>query len=480
MAAEYCDVLTYVQSLAPTWRKTQQVVLAHLMGALQERPSLCATDISRALPAGPRASLRNPLHGRLKRLERFLSNPRLDEAAIFVRWLHLACRFGADLYQPADPSPLLPLLLDTTYFEPFAALIVSVPCGGRGLPIAFTTYHRQMLAACFPPRATWPTAGTAMCSPVPRRGQRGSVASSVVRLWPSQNLIEEHLLDYVWSFLTPALRGVVVADRGFARASLFRHLRGLERDFDIRFDPTTWLHLPDGTAGPAQEVAPVRPGQHCWLPEAAYGKEERVPVAVLAVWDTGQKEPWYLATSLQDPNATETLYRWRMRIECGNRDEKSGVILREGGDRHRLVSVLHLHRLLLANFCTQWLAALTGLQACHDLSASQPVSTGAASLEHALPNATAVELLAQGPAQPPPVIPHRGTTPKLPTWMRPFAVRGHLSYVRLGMEILRINDFALLVRRAVRWLAIYLWVWSPLWRPWQVCYRLKHWWPLPT
>ncbi len=56
-----------------------------------------------------------------------------------------------------------------------------------------------------------------------------------------------------------------------------------------------------------------------------------------------------------------------MRIEAGNRDDKTGVILREGGDQHQLSSVLHLHRLLLANLCLHWLAALTGLQAQHDL-----------------------------------------------------------------------------------------------------------------
>jgi hypothetical protein len=192
----------------------------------------------------------------------------------------------------------------------------------------------------------------------------------------SQNLIEAQLVDYVRSFATPTLRRVVVADRGFARASWFRPLRNLARDFDIRLDARTWLHLPDGTAGPAEEIAPIRPGQRCWLPEATYGKEERVPVSVLAVWDPGQKEPWYLATSLQDSDPTETLYRWRMCIECGNRDEKSGVILRERGDRHRLTSVLHLHRLLLVNLCTHWLAALTGLQACHDLPARSPVPPG--------------------------------------------------------------------------------------------------------
>jgi hypothetical protein len=77
---------------------------------------------------------------------------------------------------------------------------------------------------------------------------------------------------------------------------------------------------------------------------------------------------------------------------------------------------------------------------------------GGPSFEHASPNTTAVELLAQGPAKPP-VIPHRGPTPRLPAWIRPFAVRGHLSYVRLGMEILRANDSAFLLRRTVRWVA---------------------------
>lgn len=500
MALEYCDALTFVQALAPTWRKTQQVILAQVIQALQERPSLCPTDIARSLPPGPHASPQRPLHGRLKRLGRFLANPRLDEAAIFVRWLRLTWRFCADLPEPPPGAPILPLLLDTTYFEPFAALVVSVPCGSRGLPIAFTTYHRQTLEACFPPQKTWPTYESSVCPPAAGKQRQVAPASSVVQPWWSQNLLEEHLLDYVWSFLCPALRTVLVADRGFARAALFQHLLAQQREFVIRFDAETWLTLPDGTAGAAKEVLALQPGQRRWLPQAYYGKEERVPIAVLAVWDPGQQEPWYLASCLPDPGTVEVLYRWRMRIECGNRDEKTGVILREGGDEHRLLAVRHLHRLLLANFCTQWLAALTGLQAYHDLplnakakadnalasSPLAPASSSAAAtpaptpLEQALPNTEDMELLAQGPAQPPPVIPHRGPTPPLPAWMRRFAVRGHLSYVRLGMEILRALDLGSLVRRAVRWLAIYAWTWRPMWRPWQIRYRLKNWWPLPT
>src|SRR5712692_17896 len=45
-----------------------------------------------------------------------------------------------------------------------------------------------------------------------------------------------------------------------------------------------------------------------------------------------------------------------------------------------------------------------------------------------------------GPALPPPVLPHRGPIPRLPTGLRRFAVRGWLSYIRLGLEVLRAPD----------------------------------------
>lgn len=473
MALTYDDALTFVQNLAPTWVKPQQAMLAHMLRALHERPSLCPTELARALPEGPHARSRQSLHGRLKRLNRFLGNPRLDEPEIFFRWYRLAVHFSADVPHAPD---LLPILLDTTYFEPFAALIASIPCGSRGLPIVFTTYHRRKLTACFPPVERWPDPDASMARPARRKHQPLKAASAEVQYWTSQNHIEEQLLHYLWSFVTPGQNIVIVADRGFARASLLRWFLDHSRQFVIRFDGDTWLHLPNGTSGAVKDVLAIRPGECIWLPQARYGKEDQVPIAVLAVWDVGQKEPWYLATNLSNADSTETCYRWRMRIETGNRDEKTGVILREGGDEHALTNVLHLHRLLLANLCLHWLAALTGLQAHHDLAQPQAV---AAALEQVAPDCPDLDLLDFGPAQPPPVIPHRGPKLKLPHWMRPFAVRGSLSYVRLGMEVLRDQHLAALVRRAVRWLGLYLWTLTPLWRSHQLRYRLRYWWPVP-
>jgi len=453
--------------------KPQHAMLAYILCALAERPSLCSTEVARGLPDGPHARIEQSLHGRLKRLNRFLANPRLDEAEIFLRCYRLAVHFSADV---PDAPQLLPILLDTTYFQPFAALIASIPCGGRGLPIVFTTYHRRKLQACFPPVERWPDPEATLGRPARRKHQPLRAACAEVHPWASQNHIEEQLLNYLWSFVNSTQHIVIVADRGFARASLFRWFLNQERRFVIRFDGDTWLHLQDGRMGATKQVVVLRPGEHCWIPHALYGQEDRVPVAVLAIWDVGQKEPWYLATNLDNDRTTETCYRWRMRIEAGNRDDKTGVILRQGGDQHKLTSVLHLHRLLLAVLCLHWLAALTGLQAHHDLAEPHAV---APELEHVPPDHPDFDLLDHGPAQPPPAIPHRGPPLRLPPWMRRFAVRGSLSYVRLGMEVLRDKHLAALVRRTVRWLGLYLWTLTPIWLPRHLRYRRKHWWPVP-
>jgi hypothetical protein len=470
MSLPYADVLTFVQQLTPTWRKTQHEGFADLLAALWERPTLCLTELARAFPRPAQ-----PLHGRLKRLTRWLDNPRLDELALSARWLKLSYHFSADeVATPPDGRPLLPVLIDTTYFEPFALLLATVPCGSRGLPIALTTKHRTTLEACFPPRATGPTPHVPV-PPVQRRRARPRPAAAVVQRFLSQNHIEEPLLALVQHLITPALRPVYVGDRGLARASLFRRLRARRQEFVIRIDSTTHVRLrPDAPSRPVAEALAVAPGERQWAPQATYQQSERVPVNLLAVWDPGQEEPWYLATPLDDPTTVETLYRWRMRQEATHRDFKTGVLLREGDDHHQLTHPLHLHRLLLALATAEWLCALVGLQAWQDLPAFTAVGADGT---RAPTLASAVPLSEPEPSLPPPVSAHRGPRTRLPAWLRRFAVRGLLSYVRLGCEVLRAPDLGWLVRRLVHWLGHYLWSSTPLWRPRQERYRRRHWWP---
>lgn len=431
---------------------------ARLLAAFIERPSLVLSDLARALPPKEQR-----LHGRLKRIFRFLSNPRLDELALVERWLKLVYHFSSDL---PDPYQLyLPILLDTTYFEPFAALIATVPCGSRGLPIAMTTYHRTELAPCLPEVSNWPNASCLQTRPP---------TTSTVTPFLSQNHIEHQLIDLVWHLLSPALHGVLVADRGFARAALFTWLKSQGRDFVIRMDAQTHIWLKEGPSQPVGSQS-IRPGERLWLPKVLYGKEDKVPINLLMVWDEGQAEPWYLATSLDDVAITETMYRLRMRTECTHRDEKSGLLLREGGDAHHIKNVLHLHRLLLVLATAEWLSALTGLMAWSDL----PALAGVPQRPPEEPHALCPDLEAE-PALPPPIIPHRGPTPKVPRWMERFTARGHLSYIRLGMEVIRDGGLLWILRRLVAWLARYLALWLPFWRPRQRCYRISQGWPIPA
>ena len=61
-----------------------------------------------------------------------LPNPRLDELALAVRWLKLSDYFSAGAPTLAAGGPLWPVLVDTTYVEPFACLLACVPsCNPR-------------------------------------------------------------------------------------------------------------------------------------------------------------------------------------------------------------------------------------------------------------------------------------------------------------------------------------------------------------
>jgi hypothetical protein len=124
-----------------------------------------------------------------------------------------------------------------------------------------------------------------------------------------------------------------------------------------------------------------------------------------------------LASDLADSDPIETLYRWRMRLECANRDEKTGVILREGGDQHALHNVVHLPRLLLGLCAAEWLYALVGLPALSDLPQAAVAPLGSPDPIHSLADLTDSALLDQGPVPAPPIMPHRGQRPKPPRWL---------------------------------------------------------------
>jgi hypothetical protein len=152
----------------------------------------------------------------------------------------------------------------------------------------------------------------------------------------------------------------------------------------------------------------------------------------------------------------------------------TGVILRAGGDQHALRTVVQLHRRLLALGAAEWLGALTGLQAHHDLAAAMAPPLPPPSPLRTEQEVSSTSALDHGPAEPPPVLANRGQRPKPPPWLTRFVTWGPLSGVpfgpRLGREVLRAPDLRPVVQHLIRWPC------TPLWHPAQIRYRRHAWW----
>lgn len=242
---------------------------------------------------------------RTKRLWRFVAHQGLDESGLTKRLTRLSisvCR---------SAGLLLPVIIDLTYFNSFAVFSASVPRSGRALPIAWRVFSRNL---------------------------------DDERVLSQNHLIEGVLLK-MRERLAKAIKPIIIGDREFARASLFRWLIREDMHFVIRVDAETWVLHPS-YSGPLSGLV-IRPGgPRIWLPATCYGKEEQVPVNLLAMWSMGQREPWCISSDLNDPSQIERLYRKRMKIEHGFRDWKHQLRLkgtakvRSAGSMGRLISAV--------------------------------------------------------------------------------------------------------------------------------------------
>jgi Transposase DDE domain len=318
--AVYSMIVAFCNEMVAEWHKYQRTNLAWSMYAIFVRRSLVLSHLAQHFPMPQQARVRYPQHvlwHKLKRLRRFLSNPRLEMEGLYQRLTYLA------LAVSDAPGRLVPVLVDLTYMHPYAFLVASVNKGGRALPIAWHAFRRDL------------------------------VGEEVY----SENQLIDRLMAAVVTRIPPTLTAVIVADREFARASFFRHLQRLGCDFVVRVDRETWVHHAS-YVGAMGKLA-LAPGMHMrWLPHSAYGQEERVPINLLVVWKRGYAEPWLLATSLSDPKLVFSLYRSRMKIEHGFRDWKTHLRL-----KHTLCAqnVAYVKGLLTVLALLYWFIALCGL-----------------------------------------------------------------------------------------------------------------------
>jgi hypothetical protein len=267
--------LSFVTRLVPTWRRSQRRVLALSVRALVIRRCCTLSALARALPATTQVRYR------LKRLARFMDNPRLQ---LLVGWDALAQQAAA-----LHPQGWLPMLLDETGIRDHATVLsAAVPYRGRALPVAGLAF-----------------------SPTLIRHSLFKLREGLIwRLY--RGLGEERK------------RMVIVADRAFAASHFFRWLTQVKIHFVVRVPAKVYVHWPGFKALLSQ--LDLRPGHsHFWV-GLHYGPKH-APLNLLAVWRRDCKEPWLLASSLEDPKEILRLYGLRMRIEAFFKDGKQQFAL---------------------------------------------------------------------------------------------------------------------------------------------------------
>jgi hypothetical protein len=175
------------------------------------------------------------------------------------------------------------------------------------------------------------------------------------------------LLAYVQGLLPKDVKVSLVGDCEFDHPLLMENLRRWHWDYVLR-QPGHHLILWRGeNAWRRLDRFPLRPGMTIWIGHALLTKASPFPTHVVLYWQPGEKEPWFLATSLPCPQAAVKLHHLTMWIEEMFGDMKGhGFDLESSHLRH----FLRLSRLTLAvSLLYVWLVALGEHLIVHHLTA---------------------------------------------------------------------------------------------------------------
>jgi hypothetical protein len=325
----YYRVRDAINIAAPFLAPTQTTNLALLVSAILKKRTLCLSELARSYPTSEHRRVPAPKHDllhRLKRLWRFTNNERVDALAV---QLALVTYTVARLGYPR----LLGLAIDWTMFDTvlpsgermrYQVLRIAIPRKGRALPLLQLAYDRDDL----PPTK-------------------------------SQNQLEQDALSAVVEALPRSVRPVVLADRGFHRASFVAWLEVRHLDYVVRLKKGSCITEADGGRWKLGEEG-LKPGELRFSEGVRYGLYHGRPrelfINVALCWRISKSraknprrpkqppEPWYLATSLKDAKSAASWYWQRGWIEQSFKDAKS----RFGLARVQVSCPERLSRLLMA------------------------------------------------------------------------------------------------------------------------------------
>ncbi|WP_075011500.1 IS4 family transposase [Stigmatella aurantiaca] len=138
-----------------------------------------------------------------------------------------------------------------------------------------------------------------------------------------RNEVEDAVVLRLRELIPSEVKVTVLADRGFADQKLYTLLQQVGFEYVIRFRQCITVTDEQGERRTAADWVP-KAGHLRKLPQARVTADRTQVGAVVCVKKKGMKEPWCLATSLEQASAAEVvaLYSRRFSIEEGFRDLK--------------------------------------------------------------------------------------------------------------------------------------------------------------
>jgi hypothetical protein len=213
-----------------------------------------------------------------RRLQRFLSNPRLA-------WQPSMAAMAAWFLRSLAHTAVLVLLVDETSLGAhLKVMVVSLAYRGRALPLAWWCYRQD----------AWPLPQVALITT---------------------------LLQRVAPHIPPGARVLVQADRGIGTSpELLQAIETLRWAYLVRVQGTVRLRLDDGRTVPFATLV-AKPGQR-WSGEVyAFKKASWLRCWAVGQWHRPHQEAWLLLTNW--PKAQGNWYGLRMWEETAFRDQKS-------------------------------------------------------------------------------------------------------------------------------------------------------------
>jgi hypothetical protein len=251
-----------------------------------------------------------------RRLQRWLSNPRLVMATLFPCWIHWVLREWGE-------ATVLLLVDETKLSDHVSVMMVSLYYRQSAIPLIWRAYRPE---------------------DYPAEGQVGILRDLLARL---RLLLPE---------MTPA---VLLADRGLGTSPAWQQVLTEQGwVYLLRVQRTTRIRLPNGKAQALGHL--VSYGQRWSGRGQVFKKAGWQWRSVYVVWEVGYAQPWCLVSN--GSALSPDLYAWRFSQEASFRDLKS-----DGFDwqRSQIWQPAHVERLLLGlALATLWTLA-TGTIVTH-------------------------------------------------------------------------------------------------------------------